>query len=267
VPESFPFGRNWQQFVKRHLTPEREQLAQHALASLFEADLAGTRFIDIGAGSGLFSLAAHRLGAREVISVDIDPESTFACHTLRRQVGEPPTWSIQQGSILDPTFTASIGPADIVYSWGVLHHTGSMWPAIQNASSLVPSKGMLGIGIYNRVEGGFLDSHRWWQIKRFYNRAPAAMRVLMEVAYISKWSIGVLRDRKNPVQAAREYQSTRGMALRTDVKDWLGGFPYEYASPDEIVSFCTTECGLETLKVAPVGSRSTGNNEFVFRRR
>jgi 2-polyprenyl-3-methyl-5-hydroxy-6-metoxy-1,4-benzoquinol methylase len=263
-PEAFAFGENWQQFVQQYLTPDRERLAASALASLFEAEIAGMRFLDIGAGSGLFSLAAYRLGAREVVSVDVDPGSIAACQAVRRRAGSPQNWSVHQGSILDTSFTASIGRADRVYSWGVLHHTGSMWNAIENTVSLVATGGLLGIAIYNRVEGGLGDSGRWWRIKRTYNRVPRAAQVAMEAAYLAAWSATKLAHRENPIRAAREYQSVRGMALRTDVKDWLGGFPYEYATPDEIVSFCTAECGLEVKKVSPAGPRNTGNNEFVF---
>jgi 2-polyprenyl-3-methyl-5-hydroxy-6-metoxy-1,4-benzoquinol methylase len=264
APDAFRFGENWQRFVDQHLNPEREQLAQSALSSLFAANINGRRFLDIGAGSGLFSLAAYRLGAAEIVSIDIDPNSIATCKALRERAGTPPNWAIIHGSILDSQLSQVVESGDIVYSWGVLHHTGAMWHAIRNAASLVNRGGSLGIAIYNRVEGGLGDSRRWWHIKRVYNRMPSAIQGCMEAAYLGFWAVAKLRSRRNPYHAARQYQGVRGMALRTDIKDWLGGFPYEYAAADEIVNFCTNACGLEVVTVKRVEPRSTGNNEFVF---
>jgi 2-polyprenyl-6-hydroxyphenyl methylase/3-demethylubiquinone-9 3-methyltransferase len=63
-------------------------------------------------------------------------------------------------------------------------------------------------------------------------------RSLLEGAYIG---MKVLRDVvrfKNPMRKIRHYhKGTRGMRWKTDIIDWLGGYPYESASLDEIRSF------------------------------
>src|SRR5262245_33858198 len=131
TPVRYGFGKNWAQFIDAHFDQERVDIAQqHLLAFLKLPDLAGKVFLDIGCGSGLHSLAAWRAGAREVISFDIDADSVQTTRQLRHWGGNPPNWCVRQGSVLDPEFLAGLPPADIVYSWGVLHHTGAMWDAV-----------------------------------------------------------------------------------------------------------------------------------------
>jgi 2-polyprenyl-3-methyl-5-hydroxy-6-metoxy-1,4-benzoquinol methylase len=263
--DAFRFGENWQRFIHGQLTPERERIAAESLRSLLDVDLAGRTFLDIGCGSGLFSLCAIRAGAREVVSIDVDPQSVEATESLRRSVGAPDNWTVIHGSILDEALVAETTPADIVYSWGVLHHTGDMWRAIRNASSLVRPGGIFCIAIYNRVSGRFLDSEKWLAIKRTYNHSSRPVQRAMEALYTGYWAVAeVVRRRQSPFKAAREYKANRGMAVTTDLVDWLGGYPYEFATADELTRFCEDECGLALRKAVEVSQRDLGNHELVF---
>ena len=262
--DAFRFGKNWQRYVADYLDPERERIATESLRTLLETDLSGKTFLDIGCGSGLFSLCAHKAGAREIVSIDVDPESVAATTSLRESVSAPDSWQIIHGSILDEGLAERLSKFDVVYSWGVLHHTGNMDTAMRNAASLVADGGLFAIAIYNRVTGRFLDSERWLRIKRRYNNSSRPVQILMETIYTAYWTAATLWDRQNPIRAAREYKRSRGMALRTDLIDWLGGYPYEFATPDETVRFCEDQCGLRSRKVVPEEPLGTGNNEFVF---
>jgi SAM-dependent methyltransferase len=264
--DAFRFGDNWQQYVDRYLDPDRVSTAAQSLTDLIGEELRGKTFVDVGAGSGLFSLCAHEAGAARVVSLDVDPDSVAACRELRRRAGDPETWVVVEGSILDDEVVTRLPGAHVVYSWGVLHHTGDMYTAIEHTSRLVRPSGLLAIAIYNRATGRFLDSDRWLTIKRRYNHSSRATQRLMEVAHVGYWLWRRLVARQNPVRVAREYKRNRGMALRTDLVDWLGGYPYEYASADEIVEFCRGRLGLEPVKVRGNPPSAIGNNEFVFRR-
>lgn len=264
---AFAFGENWQRYTARYLDPERERIASDSLVELLgEQAIPGRYFLDIGTGSGLFSLCAHQLGAARVVSIDVDADAVDSCRQLRAAAGHPRTWDVIHGSILDQELVSQLEKADIVYSWGVLHHTGDMYSAIRNAAGLVADDGLLAIAIYNRVERRFLTSDRWLHIKRLYNRAPRAGRQAMKAAYFAYWTISQLKSRANPFRVAHEYKRSRGMALMTNMWDWLGGYPYEYATVDEIVAFCERECGLAVERVWSQSPADTGNNQFLFRK-
>jgi 2-polyprenyl-3-methyl-5-hydroxy-6-metoxy-1,4-benzoquinol methylase len=262
--ERFEFGRNWQQFL-RMVDEPRIRSAEASLQRLLRVDrLDGLRFLDIGSGSGLFSLAARRLGAR-VHSFDFDPRSVACGRELRRRYGGGDAdWTIEQGSVLDRPYLDSLGTFDVVYSWGVLHHTGRMWEAIDNATRLVAPGGKLFIAIYNDLGS---RTRRWHAIKRLYNRLPRfAQPVLTAVAMapdeIKAIGRAVLKGR--PGDYVREWTTynDRGMNRWRDMVDWVGGYPYEVATPEAIFDFCRERgFSLTALKCGGVG---LGCNEFVF---
>jgi 2-polyprenyl-3-methyl-5-hydroxy-6-metoxy-1,4-benzoquinol methylase len=261
---AFEFGRNWQRFLELF----SEQRVQTAVDSIRDftglPDLNGKSFVDVGCGSGLFSLAAHRLGAGRLVSFDVDEFSVRCCRHLHEQAGEPPSWTVRPGSILDEQLVAELGTFDVVYSWGVLHHTGRMWDAIRHAGGLVNRGGHFYITIYNYRRGP-RGSRTWLRIKRQYNRMPPAGRTLMEYVYIANYFLSKLLRFKNPMTRIRDYQEKRGMNWRTDVTDWVGGYPYEFATVQEIFDFVRKtypEFLLEGLK----STRGLGTNWFLFRR-
>jgi 2-polyprenyl-3-methyl-5-hydroxy-6-metoxy-1,4-benzoquinol methylase len=256
----FSFGKNWLAF-HAHLTPERITEAERSLTALL-GPLKGKTFIDVGCGSGLFSLAAHNLGAR-VTSIDADKYSIEATTVLRDTL-HAKQWTIKQGSVLNERFVRSLGTYDVVYSWGVLHHTGHMYKAFTTVEKLVKPRGLLCIAIYNdnkRVLEG--TSPFWLRVKRRYNKASTITKRLMEWLYSAYLFVGLTASGKNPVRYIRNYRTQRGMSFSTDIKDWLGGYPYEYASTEEITTYFEQR-GYKRKKVKTV--RSIGCNEFVFQR-
>jgi 2-polyprenyl-6-hydroxyphenyl methylase/3-demethylubiquinone-9 3-methyltransferase len=262
----FEFGANWTAFLQR-LDDERIRLAEQSLRQMLAREsLEDTSFVDIGSGSGLFSLAARRLGAR-VTSFDFDPQSVACTRELkRRYYPDDERWHVAEGSILDESFVAKIGAADIIYSWGVLHHTGALWQALEHALRLVAPGGHLFIAIYND-QGR--DSRIWLRVKRTYNALPRSFRWLVLVpALCWIWGPTILRDtlQRRPLASWKNYvrSSTRGMSPWHDVRDWVGGLPFEVAKPEQVFEFCRDR-GFEliTLKTCAGGK---GCNEYVFRR-
>ena len=230
----------------------------------------GKVFLDIGCGSGLYSLTAFQLGAKKIISFDIDPFSIKCTEYLHKQAGSPKKWKIYSGSILEKNFIKKLGKFDMVYSWGVLHHTGKMWQAIKLSSELVKKNGYLYIAIYNKTEGWgiwtdgrFGPSKFWICEKKIYSHLPLFIQNIIDYSVMTLLIFLYLVTLKNPIKKMKEHKKFRGMAWRTDIKDWLGGYPYDYASPDEIFKFCKNlGFSLENLKT----NFSLMNNEYLFKK-
>ena len=266
--ERFEFGENWGRFLEV-LDERRIAEAERSLCEMLGVEsLAGKSFLDIGSGSGLFSLAARRLGAR-VHSFDYDPRSVACTRELRRRYfPDDEGWAVEEGSALDEAYVRSLGQFDVVYSWGVLHHTGRMWRALENAQLPVAVGGKLFVAIYNDAGR---RSRVWWQIKRAYNLCPRSLRLPFTLTVL------VPGQAKAAVVAAAcfrlgefvrswtRHDVNRGMSRWHDAVDWLGGFPYEVARPEEIESFYAAR-GFRLLRVEPDPHYALGCNEFVFAR-
>jgi len=262
--ERFEFGHNWLLFLDS-INEERISVAEKSLLMMLKMDnLRGKRFLDIGSGSGLFSLAARRLGAI-VHSFDYDPQSVACTQELKRRFfpGDE-SWVIESGSVLDGSYVARLGTFDIVYSWGVLHHTGSMWKAMENVVTTVSEKGLLYIAIYNRQQ--FFSAY-WRRVKRCYNLAPKLARKLLEYGFWLYFVLGlflgdVLR-RRNPFDR-HSGRGRRGMSFFRDIVDWIGGWPFEVATPEEIFHFYHDR-KFTLIELKTCGGKQ-GCNEFVFSR-
>lgn len=260
--KKFEFGKNWSKFLNE-LNENRIHIAENTLIEkLASNNLEGKKFLDVGCGSGLFSLAARRLGA-QVVSFDYDQDSVNCAQTLKHRFFPHDTsWFIYDGSALDHDFLKSLGQFDIVYSWGVLHHTGNMWKALALVDDLVSPQGKLFISLYND-QGR--TSRLWLRIKKIYNNFPPPLRFLILFpCFIRLWGPSFLRDvfKGQSLYTWKNYSSDRGMSPWRDVVDWVGGYPFEVSKPEEIFNFFR-ERGylLRSLKTMGGG---LGCNEFVF---
>lgn len=269
----FAFGKNWGQFLKT-LNEQRIQVAEDSLLRLTNrSHLKGCHFLDAGSGSGLFSLAAFRLGAT-VTSFDVDSDSVACTQELKRRYGTAgeTEWRILHGSLLDKAFLNTLGEFDVVYCWGVAHHTGHMWNAIENLTTRLKAGGTFVLAIYNDQ---LYVSRAWRAIKRIYNRLPAVLRPLYVLAigaaefskrFVVTMVACLLRlvTLRNPMVPmlnwARESQS-RGMHGWYDLIDWVGGWPFEVARPEEVFRFVRDRGFLLEELSTSIGH---GCNEFAF---
>ena len=254
----FEFGKNWSRFLTT-VNDNRILEAERSLKEMLGvSDLAGKTWLDIGSGSGLFSLAARRLGAR-VYSFDYDPDSV-ACTTLLRSRFFPddPEWKVEQGSVLNPEYLKSLGKFDVVYSWGVLHHTGQMWNAIENAAIPVAPGGKLFIAIYN--DQG-LRSDIWLKIKQLYCSGSLGRNFILAVFIPYFFTRSLLKCIVTGKNVFKNYKKERGMSIYYDWVDWLGGLPFEVSTPRKIIEFLNARGFTLTTKHT---TRSLGNNQFIF---
>lgn len=260
----FAFGKNWRSFLSV-LNETRINEAQRAIGqSLGQSNLSGLSILDIGSGSGLSSLAMYRMGAH-ITSFDYDCHSVACTEELRNLYSKnAPSWRVSQGSVLDTQFMSSLGQFDLVYAWGVLHHTGAMWEAIDLAQQRVVPGGLLLIALYN--DQGW-QSKLWWQVKRIYCSSWIGRWLMTAVFYplFALYTLALdLRNLNVPGTHVRKYVGNRGMSILHDWRDWLGGFPFETASPRAVVEVLG-RAGFELTSQRL--TQGWGCNEFVFTRR
>lgn len=250
---AFNFGANWQRFSESSLDNRKFEVALNSLDQLIGRErIEGSTFLDIGCGSGIFAIAASLSGAQKVIGIDISKESIAASIDNKRKFANDRHIDFFHKSVFDDDILR-LGKSDIVYSWGALHHTGNMWKAIDIASMLVAPHSLFVIAIYNK----HWSSALWKVIKYFYNAMPKFVRRLMIWVFYPIIAMAkLIVTRKNP------FKKRRGMSFYHDVIDWVGGYPYEYATREEIISYME-KTGFKCIKFVkpPV---PIGCNEFVF---
>ncbi len=256
----FKFGKNWKQYIKTINESKIEAAFISLSKSIGLTDLTNKSFIDIGCGSGLMSLVAQKMGA-SVFSFDYDKDSVEASKFIRDKFASSSNWQIERGSVLDCDYLNSLGKYDIVYSWGVLHHTGNMWQAFKNILSLTKQNGIIFIAIYN--DQGF-TSKFWKGVKYIYN-SNVFGKLLVSAIFIPYFylvgSIMRLIKYTNQSSEIKGYKKNRGMNIYHDIIDWIGGYPFEVAKPDEIFNFFSNKgYSLKYLKT----TTSVGCNEYVF---
>lgn len=262
--ERFEFGKNWNQYIEKNFSQERVDISQkHMLDFLGLSSLEGRSFLDIGCGSGLHSLAAWQAGASPIFSFDYDINSVSTTMALHGRAECPPQWHVNQGSILDDEYLSSIGHADIVYSWGVLHHTGDVWTALGNAASKVANNGLLYVALYSSDAHIDPTPEFWLATKKKYLAATSAGKRQMERWYV--WNFSLNRKLYNIPRLLKQivaYKLSRGMDYMTDVRDWLGGWPMEFCKDQDVIDFVTGKYSCKLVKI----KTGEANTEFLFQK-
>jgi SAM-dependent methyltransferase len=261
VEMRYGFGKNWAEFIEKKFSDAVVEDSRQHLASFIRMDsLKGLTFLDIGCGSGLHSFAAHKMGADRIFSFDYDRDSVATTKKIHEHAGSPGNWTVQQGSVLDKSYMDKLPKSDIVYSWGVLHHTGDMWSAVRNAAIPMKPDSLFYIALYSSDNYVDPPPEYWLKVKRDYNCAGALGKRWMELRYAMRFMIiPELKAGRNPFQVMRKY-GERGMTYWTDVKDWLGGYPMDFASLQDTQSFCKEGLGLELVNVLT----GEGCTEYLF---
>ena len=263
----FNFGKNWKNFINNKLDNERISIAEKSLKEFTIKNVKNNKtFLDIGSGSGLFSLAAKNLGYK-VISLDLDKDSVQCTKYLKKKYHtNDKNWKIFSGSILDKSLVNKLPNSDVVYSWGVLHHTGQMWLALDNCIKKIKPNGKLFIAIYN--DQG-IRSRIWWMIKYNYNFLPNIFKkiyfliVLILTYFFVLIKKLLLLDLKSLFRYFFNVKHNRGMSFYFNILDWIGGYPYEYSSFENLKRYCENK-GLKIIKFKK--NYSLGCHQIIFKK-
>lgn len=268
VESHFQFGRNWRSYAENLSDLEIDD-ATEAMGKLLGTDtLADRSFLDIGCGSGIHALAALRLGATRVMALDIDPDSVDTTRRLLARHAPGHVVEIRVASIFG---SEGIERAsyDVVYSWGVLHHTGRMHEALRRSAVLVRPGGTFAFALYRKTWCCPL----WTLEKRWYRDAGERARRLARSTYVNIVRLGMLLTGHSYRRYLEQYpRRNRGMDFMHDVHDWLGGFPYESISAAEVDEFMRA-LGFEQIRrsvrtdlLSRSGVLGSGCDEYVYRK-
>ena len=254
----YDFGRNWKDYSGQ-LDKRSIDYACAGLSKLV-TNLNEKSFMDIGSGSGIHSLAASKLGANEIYCVDYDMDSVNTTEELLQENIEDKIWSVTQGDILSDKLVTE-KKFDVVYSWGVLHHTGNVWKGIDNALKYVKKDGLLIIALYLKTPFCLI-----WKYEKYIYSHYKVLRPFIKYPYLFALC---LRKMKSPSTITKNYSDTRGMSFYHDVDDWLGGYPYESVNNNELIRFMQKRnfTLINKFGTKPsIGIFGTGCGEWVFKK-
>jgi predicted RNA methylase len=257
----FSFGENWSQFAHKIDEPRIQEAEKSLIRLIGREGIQGKTFLDIGCGSGLSSLAAVRLGCRKLLAVDLDPKSVETTRKTLSLYAGGGNWECRNISVfdLDP---AAVGTFDVVYSWGVLHHTGAMHKAIAKASMMVAPQGMLTLALYGKTP----FCGMWRVEKKIYSRSPKWLQKIIETVYVEIVGLRLALKGESLKKRRETYFQQRGMDMYHDTRDWLGGYPYESISPEEALAYLR-KIGFEPVRsfvTKSIGFLGAGCDEYSF---
>ena len=263
--KNFSFWKNWQNFLKKINDENIDKAKEIILKFLWDENIIKwNTIIDFWSWSWLMSLAFLELWVKEIISIDIDDYSIECAEYLREKYKyNKKKWKILKGSVLDENFIKSLPKVDMLYSWWVIHHTWDMWKWLDLMLNLIKDNWYFYTAIYN--DSNFIlewTSKFWLKEKRIYSKYKF-LRYIIKPIYTFYYITWLIIHWINPIKYIKNYSFSRWMSFWNDIEDWLGWYPYEYATFDEIQSFFEKN-NYKLLNSKKV--RSIWCNEFLFKK-
>ena len=247
---NFKFGKNWKEYLEKTNDQNILYASRDLETILGTNNIKNKSFLDIGCGSGIHSLSALTLGAKYVESFDLDPINIKNTQNFIEKWWEEKNYDIYQNNILDNNVQNK--KFDIIYSWGVLHHTGNLELAIKNSLKYCKSGSILFLALYEKT----YYCEIWKKIKKFYNSSNKFTKFSILYSYIIFKIIVLILLFKNPYKHIRDYQNNeqnRGMLFFNDQVDWVGGYPYESITKKELETIVGEDFSLRFYNKSKTG--------------
>jgi 2-polyprenyl-6-hydroxyphenyl methylase/3-demethylubiquinone-9 3-methyltransferase len=243
-------------FYKAHWTEyplEIQGVLEH-LNDLWPEGVKGKNVLDGGSGSGMVSVGFALLGAN-VTGVDITPQCVENGKRNAERFGVQCRFFCKDLTDLD------LGNErfDIVYSWGVIHHSEDARKSFSNLAKHLKPGGEMVLAVYLKT---YLSG--FWNFSRvFYQKAP-------------KWFQSIFRESgscflngvdfiKKLIFGKSRYM-LRGTNNKELINDWFGVPHRTFHSYDEVFQWFR-ENGLNYKLVNPATGRFKSTSNFVVRGR
>lgn len=221
------------------------------LRDLFPDGVEGKRVLDGGSGSGMVSLGFAALGA-DVTGVDITPKCVE--NGIRRAESLGLSCRFLEGDLtrldLGETF-------DIVYSWGVIHHSADARAAFRCLANHLSPDGEMVLAVYLKTRlSGF-----WNFTRRFYRGSPAPLQTAFRrTGSVFLNGVDVVKGRL----AGRPRYMMRGTRNEELINDWFGVPQRTFHTYDEVFGWFR-EAGLEPHLWNEATGRFRSTSNFVVR--
>ena len=157
----------WRQFDKKTIWNESVELVRKRLpAEIIDRAIRGKKVLDMGCGSGRYTLALARLGAREVVGVDLSSQSYAGAQELVNSKRLAVRF-VESNFHRLPFKT---GEFDFVFCNGTLHHSSSIDKGLSELFRVLKSPGESFLYLY--ADGGvFWHSRR--EMRKLFKNIPA----------------------------------------------------------------------------------------------
>ena len=241
------------EFYKDHWTEyplELQGVIQH-LTELFPEGVKGKKVLDAGSGSGMVSIAFAVMGA-SVTGVDITSKCIENGRKRAKAFGVECRFVQSDLTMLDLH-----EDFDIIYSWGVLHHTADAKASFFRLVEHLRPGGEIIIAVYLRTAFS-----SFWNFSRvFYQSSPGFAKTAF------RRSASVLLNGYDAVRKAlmkKERYMLRGTSNEELVNDWFGVPHRTFHTYTEVYEWFR-EKGLDYRLVNPATGRFKSTSNFVVR--
>jgi SAM-dependent methyltransferase len=261
----FAFGKNWELYSRQINSSHIESSKKDLIGLIQLESLQGMSVLDIGSGSGVHSLSMMLLGCKDLVALDYDPDSVSTTNRVLSGKSFKGDFQVIQADILKHIPGIDGRTFDLVYSWGVLHHTGDMMKGIDRSISYVKPGALIALALYRKT---LLCT--FWRIEKFlYSKSPKILQSLFQKTYEFVFGLGIKIKTGQSLRAYKlSYFQKRGMDFSRDVHDWLGGYPYESIDPRYLIQYMEQR-GFTLLNShiskKQIGILGSGCDEFLFK--
>ena len=223
------FGKLWKERMKNNFLDSRKVLLDSFIKNNFDLNfLKGKNVLDMGCGSGRFTLALASMGVKKAVGVDLGSEG-IEIAKRNAKINNIKNARFIRASVLDLPFKDE--SFDFVFCKGVLHHTGNFNKGMQEYYRVMTKNGKGFLYLYGNG-GIFWNSRK--KMREVMKSIPVeyTMKILDLIGMPSKRTIFV-DSWYVPIEEHMKSRSVEKLMYKLgfkDIKRWKKGRKIELES-------------------------------------